>query len=273
VSLDTVQISTGEFDWICSFLLERSGIQLKRGKEALVVGRLSRRLRHHGLETFADYIRLLSQDPAGREARITVDLLTTNETYFFREHQHLDMLPQLLQSLNRPSGAMIRVWSAASSTGEEAYSIALTLADHLGTKPWEIVGTDISGRVLDVARRGLYPLDAAERIPERLLRAYCLKGRDEHDGFFTLQSSLRSRVQFQPANLIGPLPDLGTFDVVFLRNVMIYFSDETKTQLLCQLAKLVRPGGYLLIGRAESIASLDTPFIPVSPSVYRIAES
>jgi chemotaxis protein methyltransferase CheR len=271
--METVSISKSEFDWICSFLMQRSGIELKPGKEALVVGRLGRRLRHHGLDTFAQYIKLLADDPKGPEAQLTVDLLTTNETYFFREHQHLDMLPEVIDSLNRPSGQVTRVWSAASSTGEEAYSVALTLAGFMGNRPWEIVGTDISGRVVEVARRALYPLDAAEKIPDRLLRAYCLKGRDENEGMFTLQSSLRGRVRFQQANLIGPLPDLGTFDIVFLRNVMIYFNDETKTELLCRIAKTMRPGGYLFTGRAESIGSLDTPFQPVAPSVYRIPEA
>jgi chemotaxis protein methyltransferase CheR len=271
--METAQFTRKEFAWIGDFLMQRAGIELKPGKEALVVGRLSRRLRHHGLETYSEYFGLLSGDLGGRESRIAVDLLTTNETYFFREHQHLDLLPELIASVSRPPGTSLRIWSAASSTGEEAYSIALILAQSLGSQPWEIVGTDISGRVLETARRGLYPLEAASKIPEKLLRAYCLKGRDENEGLFTLQSSLRSRVRFEHANLTTDLPDLGRFDIVFLRNVMIYFNDATKSQLLARIAGTIRPGGYLLIGHAESIAGLDTPFRLVAPSVYRLAEA
>jgi chemotaxis protein methyltransferase CheR len=264
-------ITTAEFAWIAAFLRKWTGIELADGKQMLVMGRLERRLRHHGLGSYAEYIQLIGGPNADDETQMAVDLLTTNETYFFREPQHFDRLPQLLPSPEETQGRPVRVWSAASSSGEEAYSIALTLARCLASRPWEVVGSDISSRVLETARRGLYPIEAAERIPEGPLRAYCLRGRGEHDGLLTVQARLRSHVSFVRVNLTRPLPDLGMFDVVFLRNVMIYFAAETKSQLLRRIGAILRPGGYLLIGHAESLSGLETGLELVVPSVYHKA--
>lgn len=265
-----VTLTPSEFTWFTGFLRSVAGIELKDGKQTLVMGRLERRVRHHGLSSYSEYFELLGRADAPEETRIAVDLMTTNETYFFREKQHFDLLPSLVQG--RSDGATpIRVWSAACSTGEEAYSIAMVLADCLGKRPWEVLGTDLSSRVVTTARRGLYPLEAAERIPDHLLRAHCLKGRDDYEGLFTLGSELRSRVRFERANLIRPLPDLGTFDVIFLRNVMIYFNNDVKRQVVERLAATLRPGGVLLTGRAETLTALGTSLEQVSPSVYRTA--
>ncbi|MFI7587474.1 CheR family methyltransferase [Spongisporangium articulatum] len=265
-------IDAADFAWIQEFVRRRTGIVMKAGKEALVLGRLDRRVRHHGLPDFASYVRLLARAEAGQgaveELRVATDLLTTNETYFFREPQHLELLPRLLPA--PPPGRPIRVWSAASSTGEEAWSIALVLADTLGPSGWEIVGTDVSGRVVQTANRGLYPLAAAEKIPRRLLKAYGLKGRGAHEGRFTLRSDLRERVSFREANLIEKLPSLGQFDIVFLRNVLIYFDEDTKRHILRQIHTLIRPGGHLVVGHAESITGLLDGVAPVVPSVYRV---
>jgi chemotaxis protein methyltransferase CheR len=233
------------------------------------MGRLDRRLRRHELSSYTEYFQLLSSPEGMDEAQIAIDLLTTNETYFFREQQHFDRLPSLLPDQKSSRGRTIRIWSAASSSGEEAYTIALTLADCLPNQPWEVVGSDISTRVLQTARRCLYPIDAVDRIPEHLRRAHCLKGRDEHDGMFTLRAPLRQRVAFIQANLTKPLPDLGLFDVVFLRNVMIYFSTETKAALLQRITEVLRPGGHLLIGHAESLQGLSSELSIVVPSIYQ----
>lgn len=265
-----VPLTPTEFTWFTGFLRAVAGIELKDGKQTLVMGRLERRVRAHGLSSYSDYFDLLGRSDAPEETRLAVDLMTTNETYFFREEQHFELLPSLVEG--RASGSTpVRVWSAASSTGEEAYSIALVLADTLGKRPWEVLGTDLSSRVVSTARRGLYPLEAAGRIPDRLLRAHCRKGRDDYEGLFTVSADLRSRVRFERANLIRPLPDVGTFDVIFLRNVMIYFNNEVKLQVVERLASTLRPGGFLLTGRAETLSGLGTSLEQVSPSVYRAA--
>jgi chemotaxis protein methyltransferase CheR len=262
-------LTPDEFDWISTFLRRATGIELKDGKQSLVMGRLERRLRRHGLSSYTEYFQLITGPGAAAEAQMAIDLLTTNETYFFREPQHFDRLPSLLPDRQSTRGRPIRIWSAASSSGEEAYTIALTLAGCCPDQPWEVVGSDISTRVLQTARRCLYPIDAVERIPEESRRAHCLKGRDEHEGMFTLRAPLRERVSFVQANLMKPLPDLGLFDVVFLRNVMIYFSQETKAALLQRIDAVLRPGGHLLIGHAESLHGLSTRLSVVVPSVYR----
>lgn len=264
---EPITITPLEFQWFTTFLRSCTGIELKPGKEALVMGRLDRRLDHYGLSSYAEYFRMLGQKGSTEETRVAIDLMTTNETYFFREPQHFELLPELLPP---PRGDVpVRVWSAASSTGEEAYSVALTLADCAAGRPWEVLGTDVSTRVLETARRGLFPIEAASGIPRDLLVKHCLKGSREFAGQFTLSKELRARVTFSRANLVRPLPEIGRFDVVFLRNVMIYFANETKEAVVRRIAEVIRPGGYLLIGHAETLSGLDTGLEAVRPSVYR----
>jgi chemotaxis protein methyltransferase CheR len=263
-------LSPEEFAWLCHFLKERTGIELKPGKESMVMGRLDRRLRYHGLDSYAEYLRLLATgDPS--ESQMAVDLLTTNETYFFREPKHFEFLRDTFTGCARWSEPL-RVWSAASSTGEEAYSIAMILADCLPSgQGWSLLGTDISSRVLETARRGMYPIEAAEKIPARLRREYCLRGRDEYEGFLAIDRTLRDRVAFREANLIELPNDLGTFDVIFLRNVMIYFGMDTKRTLVARLATMLRPGGHLIISHAETLNGIQGRLRLVRPSIYVLA--
>jgi chemotaxis protein methyltransferase CheR len=257
-----------EFEWLRQFLFERTGIELKEGKQPMVMGRLDRRLRHHQLDSYAEYIQLLAGgDPA--EIQMAVDLLTTNETYFFREPQHFDFLRKAFSGRRLPAEP-IRIWSAASSSGEEAYTIAMVLAATLPAgQAWEILGTDISTRVLETARRGMYPIEAAGKIPTPFLREYCLRGRDDYEGFLAIDNALRSRVSFRAANLTDLPADLGTFDVIFLRNVMIYFGVETKRALVTRLVEMLRPGGYLLVSHSETLNGMTAGLRIVQPSVYR----
>ncbi len=264
----TSGLSPADFTWICDFLYARTGIVLKDGKQALVVGRLGRRLAHHQLASYRDYFRLLA-DPGGDEAGIAVDLLTTNETYFFREPEHFDFLRELLAG-RAPGGPAVRVWSAASSSGEEAYSLAMTLAQSLRKTDWEVFGTDISSRVVERARTGLYPLDAAAKIPKSLLREYCLRGKGDFEGYLAVHPTLTSKVTFAEMNLLQPRVDLGRFDVIFLRNVMIYFDLETKRGLVSRMIPLLKPGGHLMISHSETLNGIQDGFTLVSPSVYRV---
>jgi chemotaxis protein methyltransferase CheR len=263
----TVQLTAREFAWITDFLHRQTGIVLKPGKEAMVTGRLARRLKQHQLTSYAEYFQRL-RDPADPEAQVAVDLLTTNETYFFREPDHFAFLREAMVC-RPPSATPVRVWSAASSSGEEAYTTAMVLDDCLNGSRWEVIGTDISTRVVERAQRGLYPLDAAAKIPPPLLRKYCLRGRGDFEGCLAISPALVSNVRFQTANLIAELPSLGTFDVVFLRNVMIYFHLDTKRDLVAKVERLIRPGGYLFISHSETLNAIDTELTLVKPSVYR----
>lgn len=268
----SIPLQAKEFDWISRFLYERTGIALSDGKQALVMGRLDKRLRANGMQSYSDYFELLGRPGYEDETTAAIDLLTTNETYFFREPKHFTYLekvvfPEYAKQRN------IRIWSAASSSGEEAYTIAMTLAEHFSTDNWEVIGTDISTRVLEKAKRGLYPMIQAEKIPLALLKKYCLKGKEEFEDFFLMDTPIKERVHFSVANLIEPLPDLGMFEVIFLRNVMIYFDAATKKKLVHRLYERLRPGGYFIISHSETLNGLETPLKLVAPAIYQKALS
>lgn len=267
-SLAPVALQKKEFEWISHFLYERTGIALNDGKQALVMGRLDKRLRSRKLTSYGEYFALLGRPGYEDETTAAIDLLTTNETYFFREPKHFEFLQKtVFPQYGRLRG--IRIWSAASSSGEEAYTIAMTLAEHFPGDGWEVIGSDISTRVLEKAKRALYPMSAAEKIPLLLLRKYCLRGRDEFEDFFLVDSVLRNKVHFGVANLIENLPDLGLFEVIFLRNVMIYFDVGTKQKLVQRIYEKLRPGGYFIISHSETLNGINSALKLVGPSIYR----
>jgi chemotaxis protein methyltransferase CheR len=258
-----------EFIWIKDYLYKNTGIVLNENKKALVMGRLEKRLRYHHLKTYTDYFRLFDAPGFETETAMAIDLLTTNETYFFREPKHFEYLVTHIlpnQTMPRP----FRIWSAASSSGEEAYTLAMLLADFGKLSAWEIMGSDISTRILEKARRGLYPIAATEKIPSALLKKYCLKGRGEFDGFLLMDPQLGQRLSFRYLNLIEKLPvGLGLFDVIFLRNVMIYFDVPTKQRLLQQICEFLRPGAYLFVSHSESLNGMRLNLQTVAASIYR----
>ena len=263
-----ITITDREFSQFQRFIYDAAGISMASGKQALVSGRLSKRLAHYQLGSYGDYMRLLESRSQPAELQIAVDLLTTNETYFFREPKHFALLRELALDA-KAKGKSMRVWSAASSSGEEPYSIAMVLDDVLGEAPWEVLGTDISTRVLQRARTGHYPMERAAQMPPAYLKRYCLKGQGAEAGTLLIERGLRQRVQFQHLNLNQPLPTLGTFDVIFLRNVMIYFNLETKRQVVARLLAQLRPGGYFLVGHSESLNDISSAVVAAAPSVYR----
>ncbi|HEU0188927.1 MAG TPA: protein-glutamate O-methyltransferase CheR [Gallionella sp.] len=266
--MSIVTINDKEFSQFQKLLHQIAGISLSETKKPLVHGRLAKRLKQHQLNSYGEYFRLLTSGRQPGELQIAVDLLTTNETYFFREPRHFDFLREKILP-NRKPGRQFRVWSAACSSGEEPYSIAMHLADHLGDTPWEVIGSDISTRVLEKARVGHYPMERIEGIPPHFLAEHCLKGVGSQEGTFLIDSKLRSRVNFMQVNLNEPLPKLGEFDVVFLRNVMIYFDLEMKRRVVSRVTSLLRPGGYLLIGHSESLNGVTDRLVSVMPAVYR----
>ena len=260
-------ITDQEFGKFQCFILEAAGITLSSAKQALVSGRLAKRLSAHQLDSFSEYFELLSSGHHSDEVQMAVDLLTTNETYFFREMKHFEFLREQALAV-RGRGQMFRVWSAASSSGEEAYSIAMVLADCLGDGPWEVLGTDISTRVLQSASRALYPMERARHMPPDYLRRFCLKGQGVHEGSLLIEKKLRQRVHFRHANLNVALPEMGQFDIIFLRNVLIYFSNDTKRQVVARVLAPLRPGGYFCIGHSESLNDISQAVRPLVPSIY-----
>ena len=261
-------ITDAEFTQFQRFIFDAAGISMADAKKALVTGRLSKRLAVYQLENFGEYFKILSSGDHPDEVQMAVDLLTTNETYFFREIKHFEFLrAQAIESrnLSRP----FRVWSAASSSGEEAYSMAMVLDDCMQTTPWDILGTDISTRVLDGARRALYSMERGRHIPPDYLRRFCRKGSGQYEGMLLVNRQLRSKVTFHQVNLNMPLPELGQFDIVFLRNVMIYFNNETKRQVVARVISTIRPGGHFCIGHSESLNDITQAVQMVAPSIYK----
>jgi chemotaxis protein methyltransferase CheR len=257
-----------EFALFQRLLHQVAGIWVVPAKRAMVEGRLARRTRQLGLDSFGAYFRRLAENADERQTAI--DLLTTNETHFFREPRHFDFLRTRVAAL-RGSGRPVRVWSAAASTGQEPYTIAMVLAQALGDSPWEIFASDLSRRVLERAASALYDISLAREIPQEYLHEYCLKGVGAQEGRFAVAPQLVRRVRFAQVNLNEPLPDVGQFDVIFLRNVMIYFQTETKRAVVARILRQLRPEGYLLVGHSESLHGLAPGLQMVVPSVYRKA--
>lgn len=261
-------LSDQEFGQFQTMIYDIAGISLSPAKKPLVSGRLAKRVKHYNLDSYSEYFRILMQKDKRDELQVAIDLLTTNETYFFREPKHFDFMRQHISAMRRP-GRPFRIWSAASSSGEEPYTIAMVLADVLGEDAWEVVGSDISSRVLEKARSGHYPMTRIEGIPKSYLSRFCLKGTGPHDGTFLIDRSLRKRVSFLQVNLNETLPKLGEFDMIFLRNVMIYFEMETKRKVVERILPLLRPGGYFVVSHSESLNGITDALKIVTPSVYR----
>ena len=259
-----------EFDQFARFIFDAAGISLTHNKKALVAGRLAKRVQERQLDSYGAYFRLLTGGAAPDEVQAAIDLLTTNETYFFREPAHFDLLRDLALHA-RGRAEPFRVWSAACSSGEEAYSIAMVLADCLPGAAWEVVGSDISTRMLARARVGHYPLERAKQLPPAYLRRFCLRGIEEQEGTLLVIRQLRRRVQFVPVNLNAALPQLGTFDAIFLRNVMIYFNAATKRDVVARLVTQLKPDGYFLTSHSESLHGISDAVQLVAPSIYRRA--
>jgi chemotaxis protein methyltransferase CheR len=263
-------ITDTEFGHFQRFIFDAAGITLSTAKKALVCGRLSKRLTANQLNSYTDYFQLLVSGNHPAEVQTAVDLLTTNETYFFREPKHFELLREVAAAAGaRRPAQPFRVWSAASSTGEECYSIAMVLADCLGASAWDVLGSDISSRVLQRARAGHYPLERTRLIPAAYLKRFCLRGHGEQEGTLLVERELRSRVSFSHVNLNAELPRLGSFDVIFLRNVMIYFNGDTKRQVVTRVLSLLKPGGYFCIGHSESLNDISTAVQQIAPSIYR----
>ena len=263
-------ISNAEFAQFQKLIHKIAGISLSDAKKVLLVGRLGKRLKHFGLSSFGEYYRLVAAGDQPDELQTMVDLLTTNETYFFREEAHFAFLAQTVLAAH-PPGEPFNVWSAASSTGEEVYTLAFVLADALGLDaPWRVTGSDISSSVLATAERGLYWLDRTRGLPQSYLRKYCLKGVRSQAGSFMIAPEIKRHTQFLQVNLNRELPALGKFHVIFLRNVMIYFEAETKRRVVARLIEQLHPGGYFIVGHSESLNGLSDALLTLKPTIYQL---
>jgi chemotaxis protein methyltransferase CheR len=269
-------LSAEAYDFLAQLIYERSRIRLGSDKHALVAGRLGQRLRHLGLDDYLDYCKLL-QSPGGEgEIGELIDLISTNHTDFFREPAHFDLLdrsilPAIANRLvlaQRP----LRVWSAAASSGEEVYSLAIVLAEFVRLRSgfsWQLEASDISMRMLDRCRRGIYPVDRVNLPSPELLPRYFQRGFDEQEGYYRVKAELRQKINVQYINLFQPSYSIGRGqDVIFCRNVMIYFDVESREWLVNRLTEYLAPGGYLFVGHSESLIGVRHKLRAAWPSVY-----
>jgi len=264
------EITRKEFTALRDLLHGTFGLDLREGKERLVTARLSKYLRSGGFATFDQYLRHVQADRSGDKLTELVDAMTTNHTSFLREPEHFRFLASVIVPELRKRSS-ITVWSAASSTGEEPYSILFSLDDALqgGSRPdVRIVGTDISTRVLRTAQQGLYVAEKLKYLPPAWLPKY-FQSQDRGKTSWQVRPEWRAKVEFRRLNLMEPLPVRGSYPVIFCRNVMIYFDKATQSAVVRKLASALEPGGYLLVGHSESLTGLDHSLQYVRPAVYR----
>jgi len=245
------QLEDNEFFIFQKIIFKEAGIELNETKKILVQTRLLKQLIKYGFESYTEYLRLVQIDKS--EKIEMINLLTTNETYFFREIEHFYFLQEILKTYTIKN--KFRVWSAASSVGAEAYSIAMILDRNLAH--WEVIGTDINTTVIQKARIGLYPESWVDKIPIELRKLYCLKGKGSSSGQFLIDRCLIPNMRFEENNLLNNRDDLGRFDVIFLRNVLIYFDNATKQKVIDGILNYLVGGGYLFISHTENLNMLN----------------
>lgn len=263
-------MSDSAFSGFQNLIFKAAGITMSNAKKSLVTGRLSKRLRALDLYNFDDYLKYLGSTEAANnnEFQMFTDLLTTNETYFYREPQHFDFLEEEILNNHNPE-KLFRVWSAASSSGEEAYTLAMILAESLGvTGNWEVIGTDISTRMIKTAKQGIYSDHRVRMVPANIRYKYLLKGTKEHRGFVAVVPELKKHVRFEHYNLVASPNTNEMFDVIFCRNVLIYFNQDTKKIVMDKLCRQLKYGSYLMTGHSESLHGMFPELKSVKPSVY-----
>jgi chemotaxis protein methyltransferase CheR len=274
----TLTIRDAEFLELRDRIYRSAGIFLSETKKALVVGRLARRLRELGLASFEEYVRFLRDGADPQEATRLIEAICTHETHFFREPRQFEYLEtRLVPEWERAAAAgsrprFVRVWSAGCATGEEPYSIAMSLLARLGhDRGWrvEVLATDLSTRVLEQAREGVWPVSKSTEMPAPYLRAYMMKGLRSEDGYMKAKPLLRSVVRFARHNLSDSADGLqGTFDAIFCRNVLIYFDAESRSRAIHRLISRLAPAGRLFLGHSESLNGITNRLCSVGPTVY-----
>lgn len=269
----STELDEREFRLFRDIIRSETGIHMKEAKRSLVASRLAKRLRALGLKTFREYYDYVQGPRRREELPELVNCITTNKTSFFREDEHFRILRKWLPAMAaKRRSRSLRIWCAASSTGEEPYSIAMTALDALGGVPGcRILASDIDTEVLSTAQAGVYPLASLASVPPEYKQRYFLRGVGEWDGYAQVKPSLQALIEFRQFNLIrSPWTMAGRFDAIFLRNVVIYFDQETQRGLFTRLSAHLEPDGLLFVGSSESLYWLPELYSAVSHAVYKI---
>ncbi|NYS61723.1 CheR family methyltransferase [Vreelandella salicampi] len=263
-------LTDADFTRIREQIYLRAGIVLAEHKREMVYSRLAKRLRHHGLTRFSDYLSRLERQPDAKEWEAFTNALTTNLTAFFREAHHFPLLAEHIKHKTGP----VNVWCSAASTGEEPYSIAMTLLETLGPKASQskVVATDIDTEALQKARAGVYPLEQVNKLDEVRVKRFFQKGAGRRLGLARIRPEVSELVEFLPLNLLAPQwPIKGPFDVIFCRNIMIYFDKDTQAKILKRFAPMLKPDGILFAGHSENFSYISSEFKLRGQTVYTLA--
>ena len=265
--LESVKITQKEYLLFQKIIYETTGIKLNDNKQNLVESRLMKRLRHHTIRSYSTYYQLILQDK--NELQLMINEVTTNETSFFRENKHFDylahkILPHVKERLH--------IWSAASSIGVEAYTIAMVVDEALSPRhlPFDIHASDINIDVLKQAEEAVYDIRFSSSIPKNYLKRYCLKGVGAMSDKFAINSYLKQKLSFSQINLTQKITtEIDQFDIIFLRNVLIYFDIQTKKEVVKNVLKHLKKGGYFFIGHSETLFNISNDVVQVMPTVYK----
>ncbi len=269
-----VQLTDKEFDMLSSYIYNEYGIKMPPVKKVMLQSRLQKRLRQLSIPTFKDYCDYVFSPQGSEEVIHMMDVVSTNKTDFFREPVHFDFLREvILPEAVANNQRLVKIWSAGSSSGEEAYTIAITVSEFAETKAnidFQIIGTDISTVVLRTAIDAIYKEDKVEPIPLSLKRKYFLKSKDPEKKVVRVVPQLRSKVKFGRLNLMDTtFPMNETFDIIFCRNTLIYFDRETQESVINKLCRHLRPNGYFFLGHSESITNMDVPLKHIKPTIFQ----
>lgn len=259
-----------DFARVRALIYQQAGISLSESKQEMVYSRLARRLRARKMNTFEEYLDDLEGRGDSDEWEAFTNALTTNLTSFFREAHHFPLLAEHMQKMKAP----LSIWCSASSTGEEPYSIAMTVCEAFGTlaPPVSIIATDIDTKVLETAANGIYPIDRVEKMAQDRVKRFFQRGKGERAGLVRVRPELRQLVTFKPLNLLaGSWPVSGPFDVIFCRNVMIYFDKPTQGKILARFVPLLKPDGLLFAGHSENFMFASDMFKLRGKTVYELS--
>ena len=268
-------LNDADFTKLSNFIYVNYGIKLPISKKIMLQSRLTSRLKINGMKSYAEYTKyVLSGEASESEIVHMIDLVSTNKTDFYRESAHFDFMKEVVlpDFLVADSRQPLKIWSSASSSGEEAYTIAMVISEFIENNrkiDFEILGTDISARILEKAKLGIYPMDRVDVIPLSQKKKYLLRSKDQENPMVRIVPSLRAKARFQRLNLMDTSYNVPKdFDIIFCRNVLIYFDRETQEKVINKLCMHLKPGGYFFLGHSESISGIDVPLKPLKPTMF-----
>lgn len=270
------EITDKEFEHFRELIYQEAGINLTPAKRCLVQTRIGKLMRRRNINGFKQLFSMLENDDTGQELISVVDAICTNHTYFFRENEHFNYLTEHIipDLVNNQNKKIVRIWSAGCSTGEEPYSIAISLNEvrnHLQSWKFNVFASDLSTKALKTAARGIYEMETIRPLSDELKKKYFQRGKGRFSNLVKVKDNVKLQVEFKRHNLLNTLDNQQKFDVIFCRNVMIYFDQDTKTKVVHRVGEKLNEGGYFITGHSESLNMIEHPYTMVKPTIYKLA--